>query len=348
MRPFDPSQLKPRLLFLLILFTTVPMARAQGRPESALEDTGMGGSNTIQGRIYYPGGRRLDRHVKVRLRSVHGGEQFTLTDDNGNFAFRRLRGGTYYITVEAGEEYEPVTETIDIIEPGLRRRDEWRGQTVTIQINLQPRRRPAAPIGTVDASLASVPEEALKFYRKAIELARGGDRERAVEELKRALSIDPDFMLAHNELGAQYLKLGQFERAAAEFRAALKLAPEAFAPRLNYGIALLRLKDLAGAATELELALQKNSSSAAANMYLGEALIRMGRYDQAEKYLRRAIDLNEAEAAESYRYLGALYIERQQDDLAANALDRYLRLAPKAKDADKIRQMIKQLRKQKE
>jgi Flp pilus assembly protein TadD len=343
MKPFDLR--RPNYLLLLILLAAAGAARAQQQPESALEDTGMGGSNAIQGRIYYPGGRRLDKRVKVSLRSVHGGEQFTLTDDNGNFAFRRLRGGTYYITVEAGEEFEQATETIDIIEPGLRRRGEWHGQTVTVQINLQPKRRPAAAIGTVDASPGGVPEEALKCYKRAIELSRGGDRQGAVEELKRALSIDPDFMLAHNELGAQYLKLGQFERAAAEFRAALKLAPEAFAPRLNYGIALLRLKDLAGALVQLDLALEKNSSSAAANMYLGETLIRMGDYDRAEKHLRRAIDLNEAEAAESYRYLGALYIETRRDDLAASALERYLELAPKAKDADKIRHMIKQLRK---
>lgn len=334
------------LLLCAALIAAASAARAQsGRPESPLEDTGMGGANTIQGSIYYPGGRRLDKRVKVRLRSVHGGEQFTLTDDNGGFAFRRLRGGTYYITVEAGEEYEQVTETVDIIEPGLRRRGEWRGQTVTVQINLQPRRRAAAQIGTVDASLAEVPEAALKSYKRAIELARKGNRAEAVEELKRALSIYPDFMLAHNELGAQYLKLGQLELAAAEFQAALKLAPEAFAPRLNYGITLLRLKDLAGAAAQFERALRKDNSSAAANMYLGEALIRMGRYDEAEGPLLRAIELNEAEAAEAYRYLGALYIEKRQEGRAADALNRYLELVPKAKDADRIRQLIEQLRK---
>jgi tetratricopeptide (TPR) repeat protein len=37
------------------------------------------------------------------------------------------------------------------------------------------------------------PELALKHYGRAIECLRAGNREKAVEELKRVLEYDPDF-----------------------------------------------------------------------------------------------------------------------------------------------------------
>ena len=50
---------------------------------------------------------------------------------------------------------------------------------------------------------------------------------------------------------------------------------------------------------------------------------------------------------EAHRYLEAMaYIEMGESVRAAVELEKYLSLSPKAKDADKIRDIIKQLRSQ--
>ena len=127
-------------------------ARAQNDDGIETGDPGTGGRHEIQGRVYLPSGRQLDRRLRVRLSSIRGGDFATLTDDNGNFTFRRLRSGTYTVTVEGGREFETANETVDII-PGTRQADES-GQRHTVQIRLVEKGAAADPArpGVVSAA----------------------------------------------------------------------------------------------------------------------------------------------------------------------------------------------------
>jgi tetratricopeptide (TPR) repeat protein len=307
-------------------------------------DPGTGGVNAIDGKLYYPGGRTYDRRIQVKLRTASGADQFTFTDTNGAFTFRRLRPGTYYIVLDAGSEFEPVNETVDVIASG-KVRSQAVGQTLTVQINLQPTLKAvAASPRTVSARGSAIPEEAATCYKEAIKLSRAGDRNKAIEQLKKALSIYPEFMLALNELGVQYLRLRQPEKAADALQGALKISPDAFAPELNYGIAMVRMKKYDAASMSLKKAVDQDGSSAAAHLYLGEALIGLGDYDKAKLHLARAIEIGGDDGVESRRYLAAAYIETGLKAEAARELETYLSLNPKADDADKIKQIIHQLR----
>ena len=57
----------------------------------------------IQGRIYFPSGRRNDVRIKIRLESFNAGELSVLSDPNGSFIFRGLEPGNYTVVVDAGE-----------------------------------------------------------------------------------------------------------------------------------------------------------------------------------------------------------------------------------------------------
>lgn len=310
-------------------------------------DPGTGGKNTIQGNIYYPGGRRLDRRAKVKLRSILGIEQFTLTDDSGAFAFRRLKGGTYVITVDAGKEFSAPAETVDIVEsPRSRRNDN--GLNLTVQITLQAAVSPAKPVGTVAVTPVNIPPEALKLYTDALQSSQAGERKKAIEQLDAALKIYPEYVAALNEKGVQYMRLKQMDKAAEAFDAALKIAPDAFTPRLNYGMLLVQTRNYPKAVDELYKALKKDSTSAMGHLYIGRALVNLGNYHDAEKFLLLAVKYgNEKdETVEAHRYLGAVYIEKKNGELAAKELEIYLKLVPNSKDAKSIGDMIKQLRAQ--
>jgi Tfp pilus assembly protein PilF len=329
---------------IIILLQALPALGQTGGVDSDPGDPGTGGKNSIAGRILIRGGASLGRRAKVRLRSTSSGDRIMMSDDNGSFTFRRLRGGSYTLVVDAGEEFETVSETVDIIEPARRRADS--GVTVPVTIYLEAKQSVRSTVGTIDASAGGVPDAAKDLYKQAVESAHSGDRKRAIEQLKQALAIYPTFMTALNELGVQYMNLKEWAKAAESLRAAIEMGPQAFQPRLNYGIVLVQLKSYKEAAAELQTAVQKDSSSAAAYFYLGRALVNLGNYDAAERDLRQTVSIGGEEATEAHRYLGAVYIEKRDRERAADELEAYLKLAPKAKDAERIRAMVKDLRRQ--
>ena len=332
-----------------VLFAALfaPHARAQTDALGA-SDTGMGGRHTIEGRIFLPSGRRVERRMRVRLSGTKG-ESYMMSDDNGAFTFRRLDAGSYRVTVEATQEFEAASEGVDIFDMAGGVRRVGTGQVVNVQFHLRPKsaNRAEAPPGVVNAVLAAVPKEARELYEKALRASAEGDSRKAVEHLKAALAAHPDFALAYNELGVQHMKLEQLDKAAEAFRHALRLAPDVAVLRLNYGILLIRRKDFDGAEEQLRRALEKDDSNMTAHLYRGRALIALKRYDEAERELQTALRLGGDGAAMAHRFLGALYIERGDVARAADALETYLRLAPDAREAPQIRELLKQLRAQK-
>lgn len=329
----------------LVIVLSATGTRAQiGGIDPDPGDKGTGGRNTLQGTIFLPGGNRMDRRVKVKLTGLASGEQFQLSDDSGAFTFRRLQSGRYTLVVDAGKEFELAAENVDIIEPATRRGGQ--GITVPVYITLQPRENKSATPGTVDARTAAVPDAAKDLFKEAMESAKSGDRKKAIEELDKALEIYPNFMSALNQLGVQYMELRQWEKATEALRKAIKISPDAFYPHLNYGIVLVQVKKYSDAASELQFAVQKDGASGVAHYYLGRALINVGKYDAAENALRHTITIGGDEAIEAHRYLGAVYIEKRDRLRAADELDTYLKLAPTAKDAERIRSIIKDLRSQ--
>ncbi len=345
--PVLPVALSIRCLCVLVclmsLFAvTAITAQAQiGGIDPDPGDPGSGGRNTIQGTVYLPSGRRLDRRMRVTLSGLRG-DFSTMTDDNGAFTFRRVVGGTYIVIVEAGKDYEPANERVDLVESGMRRGGF--GQIITVQIQLRATATNLSKPGVINAALASVPKPALELYNKALKSAHAGNSKKAIEELEKAIALYADFMLAYNELGVQYLNLGQLDKAVEAFRAALERDPRAFTPHLNYGIVLVQEKQFAAADAELRRALEINETSALAHLYRGRALIYLGNYAEAEKHLRRALTLDAAEVGVAHRYLGAIYNERGDKTRAIEELEKYLAAEPKAKDRAQVMEVIRQLR----
>ena len=341
-----PASLRTSLTLMAIVCSLAAIAYSQssnGGIDTDPADPGTGGVNSIDGKIYYPGGRRFDQRIEVKLTSVNSAEHFTYTDSNGAFTFRRIRPGSYHIVVDVGKEFEPVNETVDIMSSG-RAHGQSMGQTFTVQINLTPVIRTLPAARTVSARGMAVPQEAAASYKQALKLGQAGERAKAIEELKKALAIYPEFMLALNEMGVQYIRLHQPDKAADPLRAALKIAPDAFAPQLNYGIALVQMKSYEQASAFLKKAVGEDGSSAEARLYLGEALIGLGDYGNAKVQLQRAVEIGGDDGIEAHRYLAAVLIETGKKSDAATELETYLRLNPKVKDAQKINQVIRELR----
>ena len=328
----------PGLFLVLFSLLVVVRVTAQGIPQgAATTDTGFGGVNTISGMILSSTGQRIARRISVRLRTMTRGDQISMTDDNGNFVFRGVPAGDFVVVIDKELDFEPFSQTVSVIQP--------RGmppQTYYLSIRLTLKGRADTRTGVLNAELANVPPRARAFYDKALEQAQAGNSKGAIEQLKQAISGYPNFMLAFNELGVQYMKLGELDKADEALGKALKLAPDSATPLLTHGILLTVMGKFNLAVSELQTALKQKDQSANGHLYLGQALANLGRFAEAEVHLARAVDLGGDEMKDAHRFLGAIYLQRGDREKGVAEFETYLRLAPKAKDAEQVRQMIRQ------
>jgi Putative Zn-dependent protease, contains TPR repeats len=339
------------LLFFCFVVQVVTAASVDCFAQGAVDYTGNGGRHTIQGRIYFPSGRRADAPgLVVRLESLNSAPLSIFTDSSGSFAFKNLIAGTYAIVIDGGEDFEPMREPVYIDDPGsssIRGRGVTSSspRTITVPIYLMPKNRIASnKVGVINAVLASAPKAAADLYRSALESSRTGDHKKAVEQLKSAIALYPPFSLALNELGVQYLFLAQPNEAATVLEEAVKLSPDEVTPRLNYGIALLNQNKFSASEEQLRVVVGKNDSLPTAHMYLGISLARQHKLDEAEKELLTAIDKNSSGVALAHRYLGGVYWAKKEFGKAADELEIYLRLMPNAGDAARTREEIAKMR----
>ena len=329
-------QKQPRPLFaaaLLILFICFN-ASAQADPAT---------KNTIQGDIILPNGQRLDHPVIVWLGSSRG-EMSTTSNGNGSFAFSQLGGGRFVVRVDAFEGYEQAIEEISIPDSGSAGTMNRIGQIYRVQIQLRTKSGEAVvKAGVINAN--DPPQEALDLYNKALESVKAGHRDKAIEQLKGALAISPNFVAALNGLGVQYMRTGNHQAAVEAFMNGLKITPESFTLHLNCGISLLSLNKPAEAETQFAAAVAKNEASAAAHLYHARALIALNRLDDAAIDLKRVVEIGGDDLKLAHRYLAGIYVEKGNNAEAVKELELYLKASPDSKETDQIKNLIKELNK---
>jgi Tfp pilus assembly protein PilF len=325
------------------------VAYAQG--VHGVNTSGTSGNEVIQGRIHFPAKQPSSMRPVVKLKSDSSSELSTVADPDGNFSFTHLRPDSYTIVVEGGEEYENAIETVGVGSagpvPAQGNPSQYAMPVIyQVQIYLQPKRAYAVDSSSAStrAALANVPKPARDLFNKAVQAARVGDSGKAIEQFRAAISQAPNFELAYNEMGVQYLKVGQANKAAEALAEAVKLRPEDFAAHLNYGIALVNLKKFGEGEKQLRQALQINNAAATAHYYLALALLNQHQFDAAESEFEVSVKNSNDQIAQAHKYLGGIYWRNKEYKRAADELERYVALDPKAPDAARIRDTIKDLR----
>lgn len=315
---------------VLLAFSSI-IVNAQGVGSSRGLPSSSGGVHTIKGRVFFPDDVPPGTRIKVTLETRTLGNLVTSTDDDGQFMFTRLDAGSYAIVVGGDNKYETIREPVEIdrASPGGRTLD------VPLYLKFKPSANPA---------FANVPKNALDAYNKAQAAKTAGDSKKVIELLNEATTAHANFAVAYNELGVEYLKAGDVEKAADALQKAVKLTPNDFQPRLNLGIALLNQKKFPEAEEQLKQALAKNANSPVAHMYLGMALMNQKKLDDAQKELETAVATKSSEVGIAHKYLGGIYWGLRDYKRAADELEMYLKLVPKAADAERTKAAIKDLR----
>jgi len=330
-----------RLLFLgaiCVCSTVLTMAQVAGGLNETT-NTRLGGNNYIVGTVYAPDGMPINTRMRIKLTSPEWGDILATTDERGKFVFSNVGSGVYTIVIDRENEYEPVSQEVDIV-----RSRSTVPETYFVNIRLRPvedkksKNKPAV----INAANAGVPKAALDHYENASKLAHAKDVKGAIKELKLAISAYPAFVSAHNQLGVLYLRLNEVENADDAFKAALKINPEAYEPLLNRGISQYKLGKFKDAESMFRGSLKAKADSGVSYYYLGRTLNKLNRNEEAESAFLTCLKMSPDEFKEAHRFLAAIYLDRGALPRVIEELETYLKVVPTAADADNLRNVIEQ------
>jgi len=70
---------------------------------------------------------------------------------------------------------------------------------------------------------SSKEKQAEKHFKDGFEYQNQGDLDKAIEEYKKAIELNPNYLQAHMNLGAAYIGQKKYDQAIEEFNAVVKL-----------------------------------------------------------------------------------------------------------------------------
>jgi len=333
------------VLFVSAFFVALPFfssIAAQSRTNSS----GTGGIHEIKGKVYLPSGKTSDNPIEVELQSISNFSTLkVMTDREGVFSFRNLQPGNYSIIVRAGDQFEEAREytTIDT---------EATGRTtvplppipkvVTVPVYLRFKQGGIVLRNEViNAKWSSIPKNAIDHFRQGLELAQAHKSSEAEAEFNKTIEMAPNFAPAHTELGKLALAAGKIEDSIAKFRTAIRYDSADFDAHLSLGIALLNLKKYDESEPELVTAAYLDRTAVTPHYYIGIVYVMKGNLDIAQKAFETAKDLKGGKSLPAiHKYLGRIYWKKDMEKEAIEELETYLKLAPKAQDADKVKKDI--------
>jgi tetratricopeptide (TPR) repeat protein len=261
-----------------------------------------------------------------------GGVARSPVSQDGRFLFVTAPAGTYTLRIVDATGRELASQRMTV---------QSGDQLVTIQL---PEPTAAAPVSGRSVSVAELRHKPGKKARRAAEeaqkFARSGDHLRAVAALEKAVTLDPEFVGAHGNLGAEYAFLHRYGEAAAELQRAVALDPSAAWLQSNLAFALLQSGQLVEAEQWARRAVALSGSNAKARYVLGWVLARRPENRaEAIEHLQFAA----REFPPAHRTLAAVYMMAGETDLAKQEAQQYLATVPGANRAE-VEQWISSLR----
>lgn len=157
--------------------------------------------------------------------------------------------------------------------------------------------------------------------RIRLELAAGyyqqGNYNVAIDELRQSLAIDPEFAPAHGMLGLVYMDLGDRVRAEESFRKALSLAPDDSELHNNFGWFLCQTGRERASLEHFQLALRNPLYPTPARPMhnAGICSLRLGDEAGAEAWFQRSFQVDPRNAVAMY-HLADIYLKRRDAERA--------------------------------
>jgi TolA-binding protein len=199
----------------------------------------------------------------------------------------------------------------------------------------------------VSAKSLAAPKDARRAFEKGLELAKKNKVDDAFHEFQKAVMLYPSYATAWCELGKIEAARGQTDIARGSFNEAVKADPKYVDSYLQLSRLALNAKNWPELAQFTGKALELNSFDYPQEfLFDAVAHYNMHDFDAAQKSIQRAELLDSRHEFPQISYLkGLVEIQHKEYAAAAENLRAYLKLAPNADDAPKVREQLTQLEK---
>lgn len=149
----------------------------------------------------------------------------------------------------------------------------------------------------------------------------------AVEKLKEAVKLDPDFVLAHYFLGNVLATNGRFKEAETHLRSAIGLQPDFAAPYNELGNALVAQGNLEDALAQYETAIEIKPCFYEAHINLGVFWEKKGEFPKAHSLFKKAVQIQPKNAQAYFALANSFYNNKNLQE-AVNYYRAALKLNP--------------------
>ena len=164
-------------------------------------------------------------------------------------------------------------------------------------------------------------------FAQAMQHHHAGQFGQAAELYRQIISLAPDFVEAHYNLGIALKQLGRVDEAITSYRAAVKLRPTFAQAFLNLGNALKENGELEAAIGAYRSAIAGKPDYAEALHNLASSLHEMGQVHEAIRCFQRALELS-PNMGEAYQNLGNALRDVGMVDEAARAHQKAMEFMP--------------------
>lgn len=299
-------------------------------------------SFAVIGSVRDNGGQRVSAIRISLLDENYHSIQTVFVDSSGRFQFRGLRQGVYLVRVEpAGTPYEEQVQRVEFQSLSGRSTGGEEPFILDFVLKRKPSATAALPREVVFSQ--TVPEAARLAYEEGTALLKEEKVEPAIEAVKRALELFPDYFLALETLGSEYVKRGQFNEALPVLGHAVEVNRHAPKSLYALGVAYLKLNQLKEATEWLKKAATADGTNPNVYVMLGQAYGNNREYEEAATALKQALALGGAQAADVRFYLASVYNKQGKYAEAIRELELYLKEG-KEIDRAKIKAAIESLK----
>ena len=311
-----PTSWSCRLIVALVLLSCSHVALAQ--IPSAIQ-------------VFMPGGGTPAAGIRLTLIRDDGYTDTVFTDSKGKYDMRTPTNQTVYtITIQSDERTYDTTTAILTMQAN---------NPAYLTIFLKPfsgKKSSLPEVLDVTNFEGNIPRQASAAYKRAMTSVSSGRMEIAIGELQQAISLYPEYVRAHNDLGVIYMKLDRLDEAAATFRKAMEISKRFFYPRMNLGLVLNRQNKFKEAVEILRPLYEENHGIVEVRLAYANALSGAGLTIEAEKIFRSLLESKElaGQAKAGLHFKFGVDLNRQGKFVEAVAeLEKAVALLPQAPNA---------------
>ena len=272
----------------------------------------------------------------------------TRTDATGRFRFTGLSQGAFQVkVVTGGTNFAEQITRVELI--NLRPNSTHQEQIEITLKTIDENKGRKGPINPGITFAQNIPENARKSYEKAVELLTGDrDVPTAIDNLLEAIKLYPDYYLALERLGAEYVRFNQFEPARIVLTRAIEINPRGALSHFALGVANFKLKQYRESTESLQRCVNLapvSQNTPMAHYYLGMSLLKENKPAEAVASFKKAYQMGDKQVPpDGHMALAQIHSDGKHYKEAADELELYLKATPNAPNAANIRDLIAQLR----